>query len=96
MTVLGCERNNIDGMFEHAGLQESETLQKLVIQDVGGTAKAVEEGIRRVEQLLPWSTPAGGRPSPPSTWCWPWSAAAAMASPACPPTPPWAGRWTCW
>ena len=53
MTALGCERNNIDGMFEHAGLQESETLQKLVIQDVGGTAKAVEEGIRRVEQLLP-------------------------------------------
>ena len=53
VTALGCERNNIDGMFEHAGLQESETLQKLVIQDVGGTAKAVEEGIRRVEQLLP-------------------------------------------
>ena len=52
VTALGCERNNIDGMFEHAGLQESETLQKLVIQDVGGTAKAVEEGIRRVEQLL--------------------------------------------
>ena len=47
VTALGCERNNIDGMFEHAGLQESETLQKLVIQDVGGTAKAVEEGIRR-------------------------------------------------
>ena len=41
VTALGCERNNIDGMFEHAGLQESETLQKLVIQDVGGTAKAV-------------------------------------------------------
>ena len=38
VTALGCERNNIDGMFEHAGLQESETLQKLVIQDVGGTA----------------------------------------------------------
>ena len=47
VVALGCERNNIDGMFEFAGVQESQTIQKMVIQDIGGTAKAIEEGIAR-------------------------------------------------
>ncbi len=51
--ALGCERNNIDGMFEFAGVKESDTVKKLVMQDIGGTAKSIEAGIRKVEEMLP-------------------------------------------
>lgn len=51
--ALGCERNNIDQMFEQTGNTESELLKKLVIQNVGGTAKSITAGIREVERMLP-------------------------------------------
>lgn len=51
--ALGCERNNIDGMFEFAGIEESDTIKKLVIQNEGGTAKAIAAGIAAVEKMLP-------------------------------------------
>ena len=53
VVALGCERNNIDGMFESCGVKTGETMRKLVIQEVGGTAKAIAEGIRQVEEMLP-------------------------------------------
>lgn len=53
VVALGCERNNIDGMFEFTGMKESETLKKLVIQDVGGTAKAIKAGIDEITRMLP-------------------------------------------
>ena len=53
VVALGCERNNIDGMFQFAGAEESDTLKKLVIQDVGGTAAAIQAGIAQVERMLP-------------------------------------------
>ena len=53
VVALGCERNNIDGMFEYAGAEESELLKKLVIQNVGGTRKSIEAGIKEVERMLP-------------------------------------------
>lgn len=53
VVALGCERNNIDGMFEFAGIQESETMKKLVIQDTGGTRKSIQAGIAEVERMLP-------------------------------------------
>lgn len=52
VVALGCERNNIDGMFEFAGIQESDKIRKLVIQDVGGTRKSIEAGIAEVEKML--------------------------------------------
>jgi len=51
--ALGCERNNIDEMFSFAGVQESDTVKKLVIQNVGGTKKAIEAGIAEIERMLP-------------------------------------------
>lgn len=51
--ALGCERNNIDGMFEFLDLQESDTLKRLVLQELGGTRKTVERGIAEIEQMLP-------------------------------------------
>ena len=53
VVALGCERNNIDGMFEYAGVTESDTMKKLVIQDVGGTKAAIAAGIAEVERMLP-------------------------------------------
>ena len=53
VVALGCERNNIDGMFEFTGVKESETMRKLVIQEVGGTAKAIQKGIEQINEMLP-------------------------------------------
>lgn len=51
--ALGCERNNIDGMFEFCGIEEGPRMRKLVIQDVGGTAKSIRAGIAQIEEMLP-------------------------------------------
>lgn len=53
VVALGCERNNIHGFFEQMDLTESEMLQKLVIQDTGGTRKTIEKGIEQVYAMLP-------------------------------------------
>ncbi|WP_213989190.1 altronate dehydratase family protein [Sodalis sp. dw_96] len=53
VVALGCERNNIHGFFEQMGLEESDTLCKLVIQDTGGTRKTIEKGIEDVYAMLP-------------------------------------------
>ena len=43
---LGCEANQITSLFGAEGLQESERMARYNIQDVGGTAKAIERGRR--------------------------------------------------
>ncbi|WP_413738423.1 UxaA family hydrolase [Sodalis sp. RH21] len=53
VVALGCERNNIHGFFEQMGLEESDTVRKLVIQDTGGTRKTIEKGIEEVYAMLP-------------------------------------------
>ncbi len=50
---LGCERNNIDNMFEYLELEESETVKRLVLQEIGGTRKCIKRGIDEVEKMLP-------------------------------------------
>lgn len=62
VVALGCERNNIDGMFEYAGVEESETMKKLVIQNEGGTSKAIAAGIREIERMLPIVNASEKRP----------------------------------
>lgn len=50
--ALGCERNNIHAMFEQEHLTEGPMLKKLIIQDIGGTGKAIQQGIRWVTEML--------------------------------------------
>ena len=50
---LGCEVNQIDPLLTSAGLEESDHLRTLGIQDAGGTMAAIEAGIALVEAMLP-------------------------------------------
>jgi altronate hydrolase len=50
---LGCEGNQMDALFFTQGLAEGPALRAMTIQDKGGTAKAVAEGIAIVKEMLP-------------------------------------------
>lgn len=50
---LGCEVNQMDPLLASAGLEESDHLRTLGIQDVGGTMAAIEAGIAIVQAMLP-------------------------------------------
>ncbi|MBT9778065.1 altronate dehydratase [Clostridium sp. MCC353] len=53
VVALGCERNNIYDMFEKLGLVEGPMLKKIVMQEIGGTVRAIENGIAEVYKMLP-------------------------------------------
>lgn len=59
---LGCETNQLDGLLAEGGLQASEALHTLVIQQTGGTARTVAAGIEKLRALLPQANRAGRRP----------------------------------
>ena len=50
---LGCEANQMDSLFFTQGMAQGPALSAMTIQDKGGTAKAVAEGIARVKEMLP-------------------------------------------
>jgi altronate hydrolase len=50
---LGCEGNQMDALFFTQGMKEGPLLRAMTIQDKGGTAKAVAEGVAIVKQMLP-------------------------------------------
>jgi altronate hydrolase len=50
---LGCEANQINNLLSTQGLKRHDRLQAFTIQEKGGTAKAVREGIARIEAILP-------------------------------------------
>jgi altronate hydrolase len=50
---LGCEANQMDALFFTQGMKEGAHLRAMTIQDKGGTAKAVAEGIAIVKEMLP-------------------------------------------
>ena len=50
---LGCEANQIGGLMRAEGLSEGPLLQTMTIQDAGGTAKTVREGVARLKEMLP-------------------------------------------
>ena len=50
---LGCEANQMDALFFTQGLAQGPLLKAMTIQDKGGTAKAVAEGIAIVKEMLP-------------------------------------------
>ncbi|MGZ5040091.1 MAG: UxaA family hydrolase [Usitatibacter sp.] len=50
---LGCEANQMDALFFTQGMKEGALLRAMTIQDKGGTAKAVAEGVALVKEMLP-------------------------------------------
>ena len=50
---LGCESNQMDALFFTEGLAQGPLLRAMTIQDKGGTAKAVAEGVGIVREMLP-------------------------------------------
>ncbi|MDW6023649.1 altronate dehydratase family protein [Mesorhizobium sp. BAC0120] len=63
---LGCEDNQIDQLVEEERLELGEDLQKLVIQETGGTRASVRRGIEMVEAMLESATKAERQPVPAS------------------------------
>ena len=51
--ALGCERNNIYGFLEQEKLAVGPRLKTLVMQERGGTAITIAEGIAAVKEMLP-------------------------------------------
>ncbi len=50
---LGCEGNQMDALFFTQGLAQGPLLRAMTIQDKGGTAKTVAEGVAIVKEMLP-------------------------------------------
>ncbi len=50
---LGCEANQINGLLAAQKLKRHDKLHAYTIQEKGGTAKAIREGVARIEALLP-------------------------------------------
>ena len=50
---LGCETNQIERLLQDHQLATGPCLHTLTIQDCGGTASAVREGVERIRQMLP-------------------------------------------
>ena len=53
MVGLGCEINQIDFLLDAYGIERGRLFQTMNIQTAGGTRKTVEEGVRRVAEMLP-------------------------------------------
>jgi altronate hydrolase len=66
MVGLGCETNQISGLMEQEGLQESQRLQTFSIQDTGGTRKTVARGIELVQWMLDEANRVQRQPVPAS------------------------------
>ena len=49
---LGCEQNQIAPLIEMIGAHEPGMLQKVVMQEEGGTAAAIKKGIAQVSEML--------------------------------------------
>jgi altronate hydrolase len=63
---LGCEANQINNLLAAQQLKRHERLHAFTIQEKGGTAKAVREGIARIEAILPQANEVKREPLPAS------------------------------
>ena len=63
---LGCEVNQLDRLVKDMGLTRSDRLQTFTIQDVGGTAKAIEHGRALVQELVQEANQARRKAAPVS------------------------------
>ncbi|RBO52765.1 altronate dehydratase [Rhodovulum sp. BSW8] len=66
MAGLGCETMQIDWLIEAFGLSPGPLFQHMTIQDTGGLRRTVEEGIARIEAMLPLVDAARRTPCPAS------------------------------
>ncbi len=64
MVGLGCEVNQIPLFLELYGLKQSDTFHAMVMQDTGGTRKTIEEGVKRIEAMLPAANACKREPVP--------------------------------
>jgi altronate hydrolase len=69
MVGLGCEVFQIASFKESFGLEEGKTFLSLVMQETGGSRKTIEEGVRRIEELLPTVNQAERETAPASELC---------------------------
>jgi altronate hydrolase len=53
---LGCEDNQIDQLVDEENLELGEDLQKLVMQETGGTRTSIARGVEMVEAMLEKAT----------------------------------------
>jgi altronate hydrolase len=63
---LGCEANQIGGLMAAEGLEAGPLLHTMTIQETGGTAKTVREGVARLKEMLPEANRARRRTVPAS------------------------------
>lgn len=63
---LGCERNQMDALFEAENLSEGPNLKSFIMQEMGGTRKTVEAGIAAVKEMLPKANDIRREPVPAS------------------------------
>jgi altronate hydrolase len=50
---LGCETMQVDRLKQEYGIADGDAFQSYTIQDVGGTRRAIEEGLERLKAMLP-------------------------------------------
>jgi altronate hydrolase len=63
---LGCEANQVNNLLSTQSLKRHERLHVYTIQEKGGTAKAVREGIARIREVLPEANKVKREPLPAS------------------------------
>jgi altronate hydrolase len=63
---LGCEVNQVASMTSEWELPAEVPMERMTIQELGGTRKTVEEGIRRLTEMLPVAAAARREPVPVS------------------------------
>ena len=63
---LGCEANQVDNLLSTQGLKRDNKLHAFTIQEKGGTARAVREGIARIQAILPEANRVKREPVPAS------------------------------
>ena len=69
MVGLGCEVFQISMFKETFGLVEGRSFLSLVMQDTGGTRKTIEEGVRRITDILPTANACERETIPASELC---------------------------
>jgi altronate hydrolase len=63
---LGCEANQITSLFGAEDLKDGERIARYNMQDVGGTAKAIERGVAQARELLTLANRVERTPVPAS------------------------------
>lgn len=66
MVGLGCEAFQIPRWMDAYGITEDTTFRTLTIQEIGGTRKTVEAGVRAIAEMLPVVNEASRRETPAS------------------------------